>query len=83
MLCSGYELNESLDKEGIIELNKKSVKGKILREERILNEQKYSIHLALPLIKNNRFYRKNRHSIGKIKDSELLEELRITKCSQG
>ena len=39
----------------IIELNKKSVKGKILREERILNEQKYSIHLALPLIKNNRF----------------------------
>ena len=39
----------------IIELNKKSVKGKILREEKILNEQKYLIHLALPLIKNNRF----------------------------
>ena len=39
----------------IIELNKKSVKGKILSEEKISNEQKYLIHLALPLIKNNRF----------------------------
>ena len=39
----------------INELNKKSVKGEILRQESISNNQKYYVHLALPLIKNNRF----------------------------
>jgi len=39
----------------INETHKKAVKGKILSKEHIKSDQNFKIHLALPLIKNNRF----------------------------
>ena len=37
------------------EAYKKAVKGKILSKEHIIPERNFKIHLAIPLIKNNRF----------------------------
>ena len=37
------------------EAHKKAVKGKILNKEHIIPERNFKIHLAIPLIKNNRF----------------------------
>ena len=37
------------------EAHKKTVKGKILSKEHIIPERKFKLHLAIPLIKNNRF----------------------------
>ena len=39
----------------IKDLNKKIVSGNILSRKKFLDKKKYKIHLALPLIKNNRF----------------------------
>ena len=39
----------------IKDLNKRSVSGNILSQKKISDKKKYKIHLALPLIKNNRF----------------------------
>ena len=38
----------------INDINKKTVKGKILKEEYIKPDRNFKLHLALPLIKNNR-----------------------------
>lgn len=39
----------------INEINKKKVKGKILKKEDLFFDQSYYVHLAIPLIKNSRF----------------------------